>query len=712
MTSITNPLLRRGFTRATGRALALTATGALALGSVGLSTAAAATAWDPTAAGLPALPDPSVDGEITVTQVTGGVGTMKSFQAAADGAVVNYATTVNWRSVTWGPAGDVVSGDATGGSLATGSGQESLFTKSTVRGSQWSPYGDSLTRSTTSGTGFKPAAAWVGGSLVQQLGPELPDDPGAAAVYPDGDGVVVGMGAAPARDLGTQNIVFPRIRNTALDDPVAVPVSLGYSAFDAHDAAIGADGTLAFIGKDDAGVHLYVDEGTGATKVADVAKTGLECPGQRPAFAPSSTAIAYVANVGDTCAQTALHVLKQASGTFVGGNDITVSTSPDGSTYEAPSWRAKTPNAASGRLAGSDRVATGVSISQAGWDDASADVVVLASSGTFPDAIVGGPLAGLLASPLLITPSTKLDSRVLTEIKRVLNPNAGGGVYIIGGTGAVSSSVESALHSAGIATLRLGGSDRFGTSIKVAQEIDAVFDGVPLPRSTAFLADGMKFPDALVAGPAATGYFAPVLLTNGTTVPSSVKSYATGAGISAFFGVGGSAATAGAAAFPGKTTSISGADRYATSQQVAQYFFPGAGILGYASGENFPDALTGGALMAGLWQPLMLARASTLPSVVSGQAYRYRASTDQVLVFGGTAVVSDGVRGLVSVAAGTQTANFGPDVLVVPNPKMPATAAMSSSPGARGSGGPQAELKSLRDKVQQRGAVAKLSWSR
>jgi Cell wall binding domain 2 (CWB2) len=706
MTSTTNPSRPRWRRRTAGGALALTLTGAAALGTVGLSPAAAATvAWDPTNAGLERLPDPSVIGEWTVTQVTGDTATMRSF--VYDGQQVDYATTVNWRDVTWGPAGDVVSGDSTGGSITSGPGPEALVTMSTPRGAQWSPYGDSLTRSTTSDSGFKPAAAWVGGPLVEQFGPVLPDDPGAATVFPNGGGVVVGMGTAPARDLGVQNIIFPRVRNTALDDPVTAPVSLGYSTYDAHDAAIGADGTLAFVGTNDTGAHLYVDEGQGPTKVADL---GLDCPGQRPAFAPSGTALVYLKNVGDTCAKTELRILAQVNGSFSGGVDHLDTTSPDGSTFEAPTWRAKTPAARSTRLSGSDRVGTGVAISSASFVAHESPIVVLASSGTFPDAIVGGPLAGTFASPLLITPSTKLDSRVLTEIKRVLMP--GGTVVIIGGTGAVSSSVQTALSNAGIATDRLGGADRFGTSVKVAQAIDDVFAGSAEPRSTAFLADGMKFPDALVAGPAATGYLAPVLLTNGTTVPSSVKSYATGAGISAFFGVGGSAATAGAAAFPGKTTGISGADRYATSQQVAQYFFPGAGVLGYASGENFPDALTGGALMAGLWQPLMLARASTLPSVVSGQAYRYRASTDQVLVFGGTAVVSDGVRGLVSVAAGTQTANFGPDVLVVPNPKMPATAAMSSSPGARGSGGPQAELKSLRDKVQQRGADAKLSWSR
>ena len=85
MRTTSNPLRPCGLRRNAARALALTTTGALALVTVGLSPASAATvAWDPTAVGLDVLPQTSVDGEVTVTQVTGSAGTMKSFVEQAE----------------------------------------------------------------------------------------------------------------------------------------------------------------------------------------------------------------------------------------------------------------------------------------------------------------------------------------------------------------------------------------------------------------------------------------------------------------------------------------------------------------------------------------------------------------------------------------------------------------------------------------------------
>ena len=677
MTTSTNharPNPRRG-----ARAAALlVSAGALAMsGAVG-EASAATTAWTPATGGLPNLPSPSVDGEITVTQVQDGqtTGSMKSFTAA--GAPVSYATTVNWRDAAWGPAGDVVSGSPEAGGVVTtsdGTG-EKLSTRPTVRPAQWSPFGESLTRSTASGQGFSPAAAWVGGSRIEQLGPELSTDPGAAAVLPNGAGMLLETGTSPNRDLALENATFPRIANSTWYDPVTAPVALGYSSLDAHTASVSADGTLAFVGGSGSATALYVDEGNGPQKVADL---GADCPGQRPAFSPSATMLSYVKPVGGTCAATELRIISQQTNTFVSGPDALVTTSPSASHFESPSWRAKTPAVSGTRLAGSDRIATGVAISQWGWSANRAVTAVVASSGSYADSIVGGPLAGGLGGPLLLTPSSSLDSRTLTELKRVLDPD--GFVYIVGGTGAVSAGVETALRNNGIWTVRLGGSDRFGTSVAVAKAIDTAWDGnagaTPVvTRTTAFLADGMNFPDALVAGPPASTFLAPVLLTNGTSTPGVVQTYVSSrTKISRIYAIGDNAVSAGSSAFGTKSVGIAGPDRYATAQQVAERLFPGASVIGYASGMVFPDALTGGALMGSLAQPLLLTKGSSLPSVIAAQANAFRPATDLVLTFGGSAVVPDSVRLEAAWRAGTETAYFGSDVPVVTNPKVTASSA-------------------------------------
>ena len=215
--------------------------------------------------------------------------------------------------------------------------------------------------------------------------------------------------------------------------------------------------------------------------------------------------------------------------------------------------------------------------------------------------------------------------------------------------------------------------------MEVARTLDAGYAaaGYAGPRSAAFLADGRNFPDALSAGPAAAQLLASVLLTNGTSVPAVVRSYVNGrATITTIHSVGGNAAQAsGVFGTRASGNSIVGSDRYQTSALTARTFFAAGAYIGYASGENFPDALTGGAMMGSIWEPLVLVRPTTVPTTVRAQAMTYRAGTDAVVVFGAEGAVSAGVQAQLVAAAGRQTAFFGPSVEVVPNPDLPATAA-------------------------------------
>ena len=94
------------------------------------------------------------------------------------------------------------------------------------------------------------------------------------------------------------------------------------------------------------------------------------------------------------------------------------------------------------RLAGADRYATAVAISAGTFS--SRDTVYIATGATFPDALGGGPVAGGLPTAMLLVPSTgTVPSAVANELRR-LDPES---VVILGGTGAVSSSVASQVES-------------------------------------------------------------------------------------------------------------------------------------------------------------------------------------------------------------------------------------------------------------------------
>src|SRR5438270_810652 len=70
--------------------------------------------------------------------------------------------------------------------------------------------------------------------------------------------------------------------------------------------------------------------------------------------------------------------------------------------------------------------------------------------------------------PLLLTASEGLDSRVQTELQRVLP--AGSTVYLLGGTGALSQAVQDRVQAMGYNPVRLFGSNRFETAVAVADQ--------------------------------------------------------------------------------------------------------------------------------------------------------------------------------------------------------------------------------------------------
>ena len=293
------------------------------------------------------------------------------------------------------------------------------------------------------------------------------------------------------------------------------------------------------------------------------------------------------------------------------------------------------------RISGSNRVATAIQASRTSWADGAAGGVVLANSSGYADGLSGGPLATAFGGPVLLNPQGALDSGVKGEIQRVLKVKDKNGyanpVFLVGGTAALSGSVESALKSMGYQTVRLAGSDRYGTAVKVADFLGQV--GYPL--ATALLTSGNNFPDALSAAPAAAHTNGVVLLTNGTKMPAATQQFLTAHPKTVRWAIGHDAVVAS----PGipSTRQVYGTDRYETSSKVAKAFFTTVSSVELASGESFPDALGAGAYAGSFDAPLLLVRTSVVPSTVSTYLSSVHASTTFADVFGGTGSVTDAV---------------------------------------------------------------------
>lgn len=281
------------------------------------------------------------------------------------------------------------------------------------------------------------------------------------------------------------------------------------------------------------------------------------------------------------------------------------------------------------RIAGGDRDATAVAVSQAGFPaNGSASSVVLARDDAFADGLVGAPLAAAQRGPLLLSPPGGLAAVTRTELSRVLKP--GGTVYLLGGPNALSATVETQVRGLGFDVVRLAGADRYSTAVAVA---DALGD-----PSTVFEASGLAFPDALSATPAASREHGVVLLTAGSTQAGATATYLA-AHPGTRYAVGGDAAKAD----PGAVALV-GADRYATNAALARAFFPGTSSFSVATGQAFPDALAGGAYSAAHAQPLLLvpsagAVSEPVAAYVSTHAYAVTSAD----VVGGQDAIGDAV---------------------------------------------------------------------
>ncbi|MFB2598424.1 cell wall-binding repeat-containing protein [Herbiconiux sp. P17] len=317
-----------------------------------------------------------------------------------------------------------------------------------------------------------------------------------------------------------------------------------------------------------------------------------------------------------------------------------VSTSATASAQEPPA-----PSLVSDviRISGADRYEVAANIA-AQMRQAAQRVVFVASGETFPDALSAGPSTLPWKAELLLVSRTSIPDKVVGEI-RALNPVV---IKIVGGVNSVSIDVEKSLHEIvpGASIERIGGADRY--------EVSRNLSSLAIPRSnyTPFLATGATFSDALSAGSAAGKGWNPLILVPGTApgLDAPTRSALTGLGTVGVTIVGGPLSVS-----PGieaevqnlaPTTRAGGANRYAASLAVNKLVFTAAKTAYLATGENFPDALTGGVLAGTHAEPLYIVPGTCVPEGVLADFRRL--GVEHVVLIGGPNSLSDDVFKLTS----------------------------------------------------------------
>jgi SpoIID/LytB domain protein len=294
------------------------------------------------------------------------------------------------------------------------------------------------------------------------------------------------------------------------------------------------------------------------------------------------------------------------------------------------------------RVSGRDRIATAVAVSARGWDRARE--ALLATALAFPDALAAGPLAARLDAPLLLTEPLVLPDAVRAELARLGVER----VTILGGTSAVSPIVEEQLRAAGFQTRRVRGDSRYATA-----EATALAAG-PSARGEVALVLGEDWPDAVAAGALAGAPDAPpTLLAQRDALPEPTRRALRTLRPTTVLLVGGPGAISDGVATQLREARygvrrLSGPTRWATSAAVgaeALSRLDGAAAAVFASGQNFPDALTAGAFAARLGAPLLLVPRDDLAGAppVSALLRERAADVDGGFVLGGRAAVDDRV---------------------------------------------------------------------
>lgn len=205
------------------------------------------------------------------------------------------------------------------------------------------------------------------------------------------------------------------------------------------------------------------------------------------------------------------------------------------------------------------------------------------------------------------------------------------------------------LATAATTTERLGGADRYLTSVAISQR--AFSDEV----GTVFLASGEDYPDAVVAGAAAGAYGYPVLLTKRDEIPDAVSAELDRLDPATIVILGGPAAISddvkdAVSLRWGAVTRLGGANRYSTAVLVSEWAFnPRLRVAYIASGEGFPDALAGGVAGALKDGPILLTDPKDLSPETAAHLADLRPRS--IVVLGGAKAVSDDVVGELEVYA-------------------------------------------------------------
>lgn len=270
------------------------------------------------------------------------------------------------------------------------------------------------------------------------------------------------------------------------------------------------------------------------------------------------------------------------------------------------------------RIAGKDRYNTAKATAN---KKGSFTKVVLVSGKGYADALSAAYFAKEKKAPiLLVDPDHVIDIVRYIRLRPAIT-----NIYIIGGDGAVPSSIETLLE--GYHIERLAGDTRYETNIEVLKACQA-------PNKQLIIVSGQGYPDGLVAGMINR----PTMLVN-KALRSWQLEYIKEKGFTKFYVLGGTAAVSEEIETElselGEVMRDAGDNRYQTACKVAEHFYPNATTAVLVTGKGYADGLAAANLGE---YPLLYADPNATDAARAYLSYR---NLKTAYVVGGTGAISD-----------------------------------------------------------------------
>lgn len=259
-------------------------------------------------------------------------------------------------------------------------------------------------------------------------------------------------------------------------------------------------------------------------------------------------------------------------------------------------------------LIGNTRYETAVEISQEGWENGS-DTVFLVNGNANADGLTATPLAAAYNSPILLTKSDSLNEATKGEIKR-LNASK---VVLIGGETVLSNKIVQDIKNinGNITVERIGGLDRYETSLLIAQKLDSIVD-----VNKAYVCYGLGEADALSISSKAGYEKSPIILTGKDSLRDNVYNWLKGEQLETAYFIGGTTniydsvinSVNGITTNDVRANRVAGSTRFETNAEIIKRFYSEEyqPMIIATKGLVLADALTSGPFAAKNNAPVVL----------------------------------------------------------------------------------------------------------